>query len=160
MSAQHKFMQSNSRETELNKERKVFAKKLASLLYQNKPVIFADESSTRIWTGKERLKKTWQLAEAPVTLKLNRSGLRSVTMIGACSNFTNRLVLEVYPSQDHLSWKNFLLELKKLTDENHIRQKPVLVIDNLRVHHSKSLAKYYQPFKVLFLPAYSSEFNS
>ena len=142
-STQKKLVQSEARQSALKIERKSFAKKLASLLYQRKPVIFADESSTRIWDGKDRLKKTWQLPEAPIPLRLNRSGLKSVQMIGACTNFSEKLLLSVYPSSDHLSWKQFLLDLKRLVDESHIRTKPVLVIDNLSVHKTKSVQKYY-----------------
>jgi transposase len=39
-------------------ERKLFARKLTSLMIQGKPIIFADESSYNLWT-RPRINKTW-----------------------------------------------------------------------------------------------------
>ena len=46
-----------------------------------------------------------------------------------------------------------------MLDEEHIKTKVWLVIDNLSVHHSKVLKAYYVPFHVLFLPPYTSQAN-
>lgn len=96
----------------LERERRTIAKQLASLLLQKQYVIFADESSTRIWNGKERLKKTWMHSSEPLSLKINSRGLNSITMIGATTNFTDRPILEIGPKSDLTSWKNFMLTLK------------------------------------------------
>lgn len=76
-------------------------------------------------------------------------------MIGAVTNFSSLPILKLGPRSDLVSWKNFMLTLKELLDELHIRNKVYLVIDNLSAHHSRQMDRYYEPFKVLFLPAYS-----
>ena len=49
-----------------------------------------------------------------------------------------------------------MIELKAVLDEEHIKTKVWLVIDNLSVHHSRALKRFYEPFHVLFLPPYTS----
>ena len=83
-----------------------------------------------------------------------------MTMIGAVTNFSKKPVLEIGPKSDIISWKNFMLSLKKLLDELQIKPKVYLIIDNLSAHHSRQMSRYYEPFKVVFLPAYSCEFNA
>ena len=53
-----------------------------------------------------------------------------------------------------------MITLKGLLDEMHIKRKVYLIIDNLSSHHSKQMQRYYEPFKVIYLPAYSCEFNA
>ena len=52
-----------------------------------------------------------------------------------------------------------MYELKAMLDEEQIRDKVWLVIDNLSVHHANALKRAYEPFHVLFLPAYTSPAN-
>ena len=154
------YRRSKAHSDQLEQQRRIIAKQLASLLLQKQYVIFADESSTRIWHGKERLKKTWMHSDQPLSLKINSQGLKSITMIGATTNFTDRPILEIGPKSDLTSWKNFMLTLKQLLDELHITRKVYLVIDNLSAHHSRHMHQYYEPFKVIYIPAYSCEFNA
>jgi transposase len=49
----------NSDTPALRQERVRFARQLSSLMIQKRRIIFADESSTRIWAGKSYIKKTW-----------------------------------------------------------------------------------------------------
>lgn len=46
-----------------------------------------------------------------------------------------------------------------MLDEEQIRDKVWLVIDNLSVHYAYALKRAYEPFHVLFLPAYTSPAN-
>ena len=46
-----------------------------------------------------------------------------------------------------------------MLDQNHIREKVYLVLDNHSVHHSLVMKEYYAPFHVMFLPSYSSYLN-
>ena len=144
-----------TKSTQLELERKIIARQLASLLLQKQYVIFADESSTRIWSGKDRLKKTWMHPTEPLTVNINTSGMKAITMIGAITNFSDRPILEIGPRSDIVSWQNFMITLKQFLDEHHIKRKVYLVIDNLNVHYSNKLKSYYEPFKVMFIPAYS-----
>ena len=52
-----------------------------------------------------------------------------------------------------------MYELKAVLDEEQIRDKVWLVIDNLSVHYANALKRAYEPFHVLFLPAYTSPAN-
>ena len=66
-----------------------------------------------------------------------------MTMIGAVSTFTKRPVLSVYGRTNIQTWKAFLIELKEILDEEHIKTKVWLVIDNLSVHHARVLRPFY-----------------
>ena len=46
-----------------------------------------------------------------------------------------------------------------MLDEEQIREKVWLVIDNLPVHYAHSLKRAYEPFHLLYLPPYSSPLN-
>ena len=92
-------------------------------------------------------------------LRLHKKGLKSVTMIGAVTNFHDKLILGTYIKSDMTAWKQFMQHLVEFLDENHIRGKPFLVIDNLTAHRAEAMKEYYERFKVLFLPAYSSTMN-
>ena len=80
-------------------------------------------------------------------------------MIGAVTTFSNQPILSIYPRTNTNTWKSFLYELKAMLDQEQIREKVWLVIDNLSVHYAYALKKAYEPFHILFLPAYSSPLN-
>ena len=65
----------------------------------------------------------------------------------------------MWDSTNRHGWSNFLIELKKLIQEKHVRGPVTLVIDNHKVHWSYAVRKHYEGFHVLFLPAYSSFLN-
>lgn len=52
------------------------------------------------------------------------------------------------------------MELKQKLDEQYIKQPVTLVIDSHPVHRAYNVRSYYDGFKVLSTPAYSSFFNS
>ena len=80
-------------------------------------------------------------------------------MIGACSTFLPKLIIEIYPDQKIGSWQAFLQQLKSMIDDEKIRDKVYLVCDNMSSHRSEDAIPYYEPFHVLFLPPYSSFLN-
>ena len=61
---------------------------------------------------------------------------------------------------NQLGWKMFLRELKQHTDESYIRPPVYLSIDNHSVHRALGVRPYYEGFRVLFSPPYSSDLNA
>ena len=66
-------------------ERRDFAFKLASLLNQNKPVIFADEATYGPW-HKYSVVRTWVDSKQPFPYYRNNSAVGNVTIFGAITN--------------------------------------------------------------------------
>ena len=89
-------------------------------------------------------------------LPMQKSRGPSLTVIGAISE-TRGLVHHSCFAASNTSdtFFNFLNDLKKKCP-----QRTVVVLDNLKIHHSKKLEAIYAPdFKEMLLPPYSSELN-
>lgn len=140
-------------------ERVQFSKKICSLLLQGHDVIFADETSTSLW-GDSRIKKTWMHIDKAIPLSVNTTRGSNMTIMGAVGNCLPELVFKVYEKTEAKTFRNFLIYLKGQVQQQYRRSKPTLVLDNLACHKSESVAKHYDAFHVLFLPAYSSQMNS
>jgi len=86
--------------------------KLASLLKQKKPVIFADEASWSTWR-KHSIVRTWVDEKKPFPYKMNTQALENVTIYGAVSNILPKLVFMTGKGTTQSGWKTFLIELKR-----------------------------------------------
>ena len=128
-------------------------------MLQKKPVIFADECSWQSWS-KYSTVKTWVDKTKPFFHKINSKGLANVTVIGAVSNCLPRLVFRVEETTNQDTWKQFVHDLKTEIDKKYIQKPVTLVIDNHGAHIAYAVRPYYEGFNVLFVPAYSSFFNS
>ena len=76
-------------------ERVTFTMRLVSLIMQQKPVIFFDEASWKLWNIKD-LKKTWMTDDKKIPIVKNSKGLKSVTFYGAVSNIFNTVQLMTF----------------------------------------------------------------
>ena len=92
---------------------------------------------------------------------MNTQRLNNVSIYGAVSNcLDDTLVFQIHKATNREGWKEFLRELKDRVDRSYRSFKPYLIIDNHPVHHSYAVRDAYEGFHVLFLPPYSSFFNS
>ena len=113
-----------------------------------------------MWAKKGGIGRTWMNLNDPIKRTVNTQGLKSVTMYGACSNFTPTLPFMLWKGTTSAGFSYFLRELRQVVQENHVTSKVTLILDNHAAHHSHSVQKHYVGFNVLFLPAYSSFLNS
>jgi transposase len=81
----------------------------------------------------------------------------SITVIGAISRERGLVHFEVFVENNNANlFMNFIQALKNKCQGRRV----IVVLDNLRIHHSKKLNEVYtKDFKELFLPTYSSELN-
>ena len=93
----------HEREIERLIERKEFALKLASLLKQKKPVIFADEASFGPW-NKYSIVKTWVDKDNPFSHKLNTRGVANVTMYGCISSLFSDPIFMTNKGTNIVGW--------------------------------------------------------
>ena len=66
--------------------RLVFSKKLITVMKNGSPLIIADESSYNAWQ-KNKISRTWQDPNDPITRRINTQRLEGVNMYGAITNF-------------------------------------------------------------------------
>ena len=87
---------------------------------------------------------------------MHKSRGPSLTMIGAISERRGLVHHEIFAGSNTAdTFINFLIKLKSKC--NH---RTVVILDNLRIHHSKKLEEVYDAnFKEMLLPPYSSELN-
>ena len=135
-------------------ERKEFAKKVTSLMLQQRNVIFFDESSTNLW-GHRYANKTWQRPDEPIPMAVNSTMVHNLTMMCAVSNCLPSLYFRVYRSGNEDTVADFMMNLKGEVQRQYLSTKPVLAMDNLMSHKTAKVAQHYDAFRVLFLPAYS-----
>ena len=122
--------------------RKKFARQLASLLKQGKPVIFADEATWGPW-DRYSIVKSWVDLNNPFTHRINSKAIGRVTMYGACSNVLPKLIFKTAHKTTIEGWKAFLLQLKKQLDDQYISKPVTLVIDGHPAHRSKKVIDNY-----------------
>lgn len=120
---------------------------------------FSDESA---FSDKPMVRKTW--APKGITPILKVPGgwtTRSVVGLITCSPQGKRPRLYFRTMKGAVNANTFVRFLKAM--KRHVRGKLILIIDNLRVHKSKTARAYYtsQPswLTVEFLPPYAPELN-
>jgi hypothetical protein len=115
-------------------------------------IVYLDETTFNLW---HKQSKCWLAPGMKLQLVKNRGP--SITAIGAISRERGLVHLEVFVEGNNAErFQTFLIGLK-----NRCHGRRVLVVmDNLRVHHSKILdAVFDQDFKPMYLPLYSCELN-
>ena len=135
-----------------------FAIELAQLVYDDKVVIYFDESSFNMWL---RGRKTWQHPDEPVKLLINKARGTGVTLYGAIGADMHKPFFMQAPStrQDYVV--KFLTALRKFV--KHGQQTTLhLVIDNHPADKTKLVDEACQRLNIKrhFMPGYSPEFNS
>ena len=123
-------------------------------MLQRRNIIWFDESSTNLW-GHRYVKRTWQTPNEPIPLAINSSMVHNLTMMCAVTNFLPSLYFRVYRSGNEETVADFMLHLKGEVQKLYLSNKPILAMDNLLSHKTEKVAKHYDAFRVLFLPAYS-----
>ena len=141
----------------LDKERKLFSHVLASLIYQNVPVIYQDESSFNSWFCKS---KSWTNQYQANIHAINNKRI-SVNVFGAVGHCLSGKV--VWWITDSTKTDKYQLFLRKVAAKvrHDCKKKPVLLYDGYRPHNTKGakfVAKQY--FMPLQNVAHSSDMNS
>ena len=126
---------------------------------QQKPVIFFDEASWKLWNVKD-LKKTWMPDDDKIPIVKNSKGLKSVTFYGAVSNIFNTVQLMTFQTTNIEGTKFFLEKLIDQIEAKNLGCKPYLVMDNHPAHRANALKDHLQHFHPMWLPGYSSFLNS
>ena len=115
-------------------------------------ILYIDETTFHLW---QKLSRCWVTAGMKLSLIKNRGP--SITVIGAISKERGLVHFEVFVENNNSNiFLNFMQALKTKCQGRRV----VVILDNLRIHHSKKLNEVYDnDFKELFLPTYSSELN-
>lgn len=115
-------------------------------------ILYIDETTFHLW---QKLSRCWVTAGMKLSLIKNRGP--SITVIGAISKERGLVHFEVFVENNN---SNVFLNFMKALKTKCLDRRVVVVLDNLRIHHSKKLNEVYDKrFKELFLPTYSSELN-
>jgi transposase len=81
------------------------------------------------------------------------------TVLGAVDYRTGQMVLDV---QAHGNTQTFINHLENLDGVYIAKNKIILVLDNVKFHHSNAVAQWiddHPKFEVLYLPPYSPQLN-
>ena len=122
-------------------------------------LLFIDESSFHSWLAKG---KAWQREDQVIEVPLNKDQHR-ITVFGAIGTaLKNNMFCELYNTTNGENFCKFLPLLKANLRNQYSKRKVYLCIDNHVGHRSKKSLKVMKEldFVPLFLPSYSSYFNS
>ena len=131
-----------------------FVHQLGSVIHDRAydEIIYIDETTFNLW---QKLSRCWVTTGMKLSLIKTRGP--SITVIGAISKERGLVYFEVFVESNNSNlFLNFMQALKNKCEGRRV----VVVLDNLRIYHSKKLNEVYDnDFKELFLPTYSSELN-
>jgi hypothetical protein len=115
-------------------------------------IVYIDETTFNLW---QKMSKCWVTSGMKLSLIKTRGP--SITVIGAISKERGLVHFEVFVESNNSNlFMNFMQAVKNKCEGRRV----VVVLDNLRIHHSKKLNEiYHKDFKEYFLPTYSSELN-
>jgi hypothetical protein len=148
------YWKSFAEKNSLKEKQMVFVQQLGNIIrgkYYDE-IIYIDETTFHLW---QKLSRCWVTSGMKLSLIKNRGP--SITVIGAISRERGLVHFEVFVENNNANlFMNFIQALKNKCQGRRV----VVVLDNLRIHHSKKLNEVYtKDFKELFLPTYSSELN-
>ena len=144
-----------AREVELKHQQRDFAQQITRVLMQEPEtdVVYIDETSFHLWMAPARL---WIKQGMRVQLPDQRG--QSITMIGALSVHHGLLHTEAFAGTNTVeTFLPFLLRLK----EKCLGRRTIVVMDNLKVHHSKTLRPHFDERTLIakYLPPQSCALN-
>ena len=116
-------------------------------------IVYIDETSFHLWMSPGRL---WIKQGMRVQLPDQRG--QSITMIGALSNHHGLIHTEAFAGTNTVdTFLSFILRLK----EKCLGRTTIVVMDNLKVHHSKTLQPHFDElaFIAKYLPPQSYALN-
>ena len=114
-------------------------------------IVYIDETTFHLW---QKASKFWVMPGMKLPMQKSRGP--SLTVIGAISEARGLVHHACFAgSNTSDTFFNFLSDLKRKCPK-----RTVVVLDNIKIHHSKKLEAIYAPdFKEMLLPPYSSELN-
>ena len=120
-----------------------------------KQVYFFDETSTSAW---DTQRKTWSKNEYSVTLPIQASRGRSITIMGAIGGSPIQWIYDTATRTNTDEVMRFFIQMFAQLRRTHDLKECVIVMDNHSVHRSKLMTEFFRNSGViiLFLPAYSS----
>ena len=122
-------------------------------------LIFVDESSFHSWLSKD---KAWSREDQIIEVPLNKLQHR-ITCFGAIGNaLKGNMFCQLYNTTNGANFRKFLRLLKANLRNQYSNRTVYLCIDNHSGHHSEKSLKIMTQlgFTPIFLPSYSSYFNS
>ena len=141
----------------LQQERYAFARLLAKLIQEKKPIIFMDETTVNTWQIKT---KSWS-SKTDIVEHKRPSTRIGVTVFGAIGNCLKNPVFRTAKSTKKHDYIEFMRLVKEQVRSIHHNQKPILLFDAHRAHTSllarEEIPRMFVPLKI---PVYSCEFNS
>ena len=132
-----------------------YANDLVFLMRACKEFFFMDETSSHCW---ERLSKVYMPKTDPFEMRFRSTRGRSVTVIGAISATTPKLI---FSTADKTNTANVLAFLTKLRGEMKDPKNCVVVLDNHSAHKSNPVTEYARTegFRLLYTPPTASHLN-
>lgn len=150
------YRQEISNTVELRRKRLVFAKLIANLIAEHKPIIYQDETTFHSWLLKA---KSWANKESPNLHARNNKRL-GVTVFGAIGACLSRPVFKLGTSTNQAEFREFAREVKLAVLPVYQNRKPIFVYDGAKAHTTRESQRLLkQLFEPLQIPAYSCEFN-
>ena len=140
-------------------ERWKFAIQLATLIQQEKALVYVDEASFNCWMYSKR---TWTTYEQPVKLVLNKTRNTGITVIGAvCKLFTKPLFM-LAQTTNSTDFHSFVTQIRQALPRSKATTPVHIILDNHRAHHTLVVREYckHHNLELTFQPSYSPEFNS
>ena len=147
--------------TKLDEERSQFALLLARLSLNNwDKVLWFDETTYNSFTC---LKRSWSTRKDP-NLHPRAKRRWNTTVYGTIGlplGERNKYhYVKLGTSTERVQFLQYCKELKAKLPYRFQHEKPILVLDNHPAHRGAALEVLSKDFVVLYLPAYSCEFNS
>ena len=136
--------------------RKAFIRQLVHYIQKGREVFYFDETSTHVWDKKRRV---WQNKDVPVRATLNPYRGRGVTIFGALSSLTERLIWGLGRGCSNDNVNDFIMRTLIPRIEN--KENSVIVMDNLNSHKNPKLTQHLNGhgIRVLFTPVGCSDLN-
>jgi hypothetical protein len=130
-----------------------FVEKLGTIMREEayEEIIYLDETTFNLW---QKTSKCWLRPGMKLRMPCNRGP--SITVIGTISNKRGLIHLEVFQGTNNATiFHQYMARLKA-----KCIGRTIVILDNLKIHHSKLLETVYDSnFKEMLLPPYSSSLN-
>lgn len=124
---------------------------MGELIVKGRHLIYVDECTFNLWQTPNR---AWVRSDTVLTLPSSRG--KSITVIGAISEQVGLVHFKIFHGSNNSStFKDFTKNLLR-----KVRNRATVYMDNLSVHHSKSITELFgERVDVRFLPPYSCVLN-
>jgi hypothetical protein len=141
------YWKSFAEKNSLKEKQLEFVQQIGDAIYSSyyEEIVYIDETTFHLW---QKMSKCWVTSGMKLSLIKTRGP--SITVIGAISKERGLVHFEVFVESNNSNlFINFMQAVKTKCEGGRV----VVVLDNLRIHHSKKLNEIYnKDFKEYFLP--------